>query len=440
MNNFRDSFLQRIVIYLLFALIFVACGRGGGAARPAELEPAELSYVTDLNRSQTEQALLDRFEEQHPGVTIAVSSYSDSPLGYARAGTPPDVMVLWSGSWLHDGIGEELFTDLTEVSTSPNLDMPYEEQLQAQAPGDGGRYLSPLGYHWRGLYYNVELFDELGLTPPQTWEEMIVAADTLRNNGVVPFALPASNPWAASIWFDYLNIRLNGPEFQQALNRGEILYTDERVRNVFQTWQGLLEGGYFTSDLGISDGFASAAALVRGDGETPLTQEKAAMALLAPFDFEELPQLFQNELAVFAFPIMDSSLPRGEVINDVGYVVPRGAVNRAQALEFVRYITSSEATGEIARLMSGESKFVPVDTTNRDELPDTVQQGLAIVEQAETVVLPSFWANPDSMVGPLSSEMGRFLRSARGEEANVEEMLARLEEARLNALAAGDFE
>ena len=395
-------------------------GRGAGRRAPPNWSLPSSSTLRISITRKPEQLLLEQFEALHPGVILSASAYSDSPLSYLRADTPPDVLVMWSGGWLADGIREELLTDLTDVSVPIEADMPYETQLQEQAQRDGGRYLAPIGYHWRGIYYNVELFDELGLTPPQTWAELQTIADTLQSNGVVPFALPAGNPWTASVWFDYLNMRLNGPEFHQSLIRGEVAYSDERVRNVFQTWLGLLEAGYFTSDLGISDGFSSAAALVRGDGDTALTQEKAAMTLLAPFDFEDLPALFQGELGVFPFPPMDPALPRGEVINAMGYAVPAGAANRPQALEFVRYITSSEAQVDITQLMSGEANFVPVDTTNLNDLPASVQQGLAVIEQADVVVLPSFWASPPSMTGPLINEMERFLRDARRGSANVD--------------------
>ena len=43
-----------------------------------------------------------------------------------------------------------------------------------------------------GIYYNKDLFDELGIDVPQTWEELLAAAQKIKDAGYTPFANAAA--------------------------------------------------------------------------------------------------------------------------------------------------------------------------------------------------------------------------------------------------------
>jgi ABC-type glycerol-3-phosphate transport system substrate-binding protein len=385
--------------------------------------------------------MLRQFEALHEGITFEIGTYNQSPLNYMRSDPAPDVMSIWSGTWLFDGLREGLLTDLTDIVDMPiDENVPtYQAQLQQQTMQGGRNYFTPVGYHWRGIYYNVSIFDQYGIGPPQSWEQLLDAANTLQANGVIPFVMPRQDEWLSSLWFDYLNMRINGPEFHQALINGQESYTDDRVRDVFVTWQSLFEAGYFTEDLGIGGGFESAMALVQGDANMPLTRQKAAMGLMAPFDLSEVPEIFQNELGVFAFPPFDPNMRQGEIVNAVGYVVPARAENRIQALEFLSYVSSTEIQAALGQVMGAEALFIPATMADVDQLPRVVQSGYNIAAQADIVVLPYFWASPDSMRSTMSQVIGRFVRNAYVDPVDVNDLLLELEDARLRAQQNGDF-
>ena len=46
-------------------------------------------------------------------------------------------------------------------------------------------------------------------------------------------------------WFTHINQRLNGPDFHEQLMRGEVSYTDPRVRSVFDHYAQLFEAQLF---------------------------------------------------------------------------------------------------------------------------------------------------------------------------------------------------
>ena len=126
-------------------------------------------------------------------------------------------------------------------------------------------------------------------SPPATWEEFVRICDMLLANGETPMSLAGQNPFVSSLWFDYLNMRMNGPEFHRDLVAGRVNYSDERVARVWELWISLLDRGYFNETPSSTTDLGSMTALVRGDAENSLNSQKAVMALAPQFSVGELP-------------------------------------------------------------------------------------------------------------------------------------------------------
>lgn len=60
---------------------------------------------------------------------------------------------------------------------------------------DGKIYLIPITNSVRGIIYNKELFEKLGLKKPETFSELKMVAKVLKDNGIIPFALAAKDGW-----------------------------------------------------------------------------------------------------------------------------------------------------------------------------------------------------------------------------------------------------
>jgi hypothetical protein len=52
-----------------------------------------------------------------------------------------------------------------------------------------------------GAYYNKDIFSELGLEPPKTWEEFENVIVTLKDNGVTPFVTAGQDSWPLDHYF-----------------------------------------------------------------------------------------------------------------------------------------------------------------------------------------------------------------------------------------------
>jgi ABC-type glycerol-3-phosphate transport system substrate-binding protein len=419
---------------VIFALLLAACGR---PAQPtATPQPVELRLISFGVLGPVEQALFDQFEASYPHIQINVEEYDQPPEAYLAELTPPDLLALVPGVRLNNAIDQGLVTDVTDLWQEANLDARYPAALRGLSERNGKQFIVPTSIIWNAIYYNKQVFAQYNLQPPQTWDEFVTLCDTLLGYGETPLVMSGDDTLMASLWIDYLDLRLNGVEFHRQLNNGEISYQDDRVRALFETWRSLVERGCFRENAANFDGSSSLAAVVRseevGEGAEG-SGDEAAMILTGSLFLGELSAEARAELDFFPFPVMDAALPVAEPVFAIGYVVPAAAAHRVEALAFLRFLTSDAARALLNQDITETSLYVPAFVSSEDEnLPATVRQGIALVQGADTVTSPYFLDVPDSMQGKLDDMLPRLLAGPQsGTGFDLEGLVSELEEGRL---------
>ena len=436
------------IVLTLFALIgtLAACGREpeDEFLFAPDSPPVTLTYVAPNNSlfSAPEQIAIERFQELAPSIQVDRQSYRFNVGDYLMDEQPPDVLLMWNGGQLSGAAYQGLLADVSEVWTEGNFTEAYGRRFRDISRFDGTLRFVPSGFSWSGIYYNKEVFDQFGLEPPDTWEEFIAICDTLLANGITPMSLAGQNPFISIYWFEYLNMRLNGPEFHRDLIAGRIDFLDQRVAKVWELWKSLLDRGYFVERPGSTSEMNSMTALIRGDGDSPLTWEKAVMALAPHYSLADLPPLFANELDFFQFPRIDDTQPTGEVSIVFGYVVPADALNRIEANAFVGYMGSVEAQElQLKQIGNDESNigYVPVHRDiDRELLSAAAYKGDQIVSEADEVGPPMYFFLPDSMRASFNQVL-RKLFLATSDPLDVVEIQFLLEEGRQRAIQNGEL-
>lgn len=169
---------------------------------------------------------------------------------------------------------------------------------------NGKKYALPLTQHYVAFFYNKHIFKKHNITPPTTWAGFRKACKTLKKAGVTPIALGSRERWPAQFWFDYLLLRIAGPEYRQRLMEGKASYSDPEVAEVFCQWRQLLEAGYFNPAPSLLD-WAEATALVQSG--------KAAMTLMGTWIIGLLDGKMgwkqDKDYAFFRFPAMGKEIP-----------------------------------------------------------------------------------------------------------------------------------
>lgn len=172
------------------------------------------------------------YEEANPGVTVEfvpfVSTEYNNILATGLTGEGgPDVVQLRAYGGVQPLIQAGQLMPLDgEVESLSN----FTDAILKGATGleDGRVYGVPFGVQALGAFYNKGIFDELGLSAPETWDEFIAVLDALAEAGYIPIGNPAKDTWMLPILHDAVAAsRYGGPEFEAAVLAGETDFTDE---------------------------------------------------------------------------------------------------------------------------------------------------------------------------------------------------------------------
>lgn len=422
---------------LLFCLVLGACGRT--EPPPPTPEPVTLSLITIDEEFAAEVEVIDQFETDHPHIQIKRQTYAQFPQQYLLADPPPDIMTIGPSSILISAGKQGQLTDLSDLWAQSGLYEAYPQSFRSMSEAEGKQFFLPMAYSWAGFYYNSTLFDAYGLTPPKTWDEFIIVADTLKANGIAPIALAGESPFSSAIWFGYLNSRLNGPEFHAALIRGQESYLDDRVRAVFEMWAFLISEEYFLRGSNQMSDFDALTSILNNSDGRPLTSRRAGMVLTDPLALASIPPALRTQPGFFAFPSMDPSLPMGESMLVLGYMIPSGAPHVEEAIEFLTYMSQPTIQDQLYQPSESNLSYAPVSATDASQYSDEIRQRMAVVLDADVVDVPYFLGNPPLMQLVIVNALGEFLRDAERGSVDIDAILMQLEGGRELGVGQGAF-
>lgn len=71
------------------------------------------------------------------------------------------------------------------------------------------------------LYYNRKVFDQVGVEPPKSWDDIMALVPRFNAKGIAPFSLGGQSRWTNMMWLEFLFDRIGGSEVFQAIAEGE---------------------------------------------------------------------------------------------------------------------------------------------------------------------------------------------------------------------------
>ncbi|MBN3522410.1 extracellular solute-binding protein [Paenibacillus apiarius] len=304
-----------VLVFLLVASIFTACaggtgttasgkdGSAGGSDANAPANPGggkdsgesvKLSlwhnFTGDDLRAQAMRDIIEQFKQSHPHVALDIQAIP--PDGYktrlktvAAANEMPDVFLMWPGTMTKEFHGGGLIQPINELlDGKPDWKSSFLPGSFDDFTIDGGTYSVPMGLSPTSiLYYNQAIFDKYGLQVPATWDDLMKAVATLKENKVTPIALGNKAAWLAqSSIMSSIADRVTGTEwFLKAANQDGAQFTDPGFVKALELFQGLQEAGAFQDGENSIDNtqmemmFAQGQAAMMIDGGWALTNLSA---------------------------------------------------------------------------------------------------------------------------------------------------------------------
>ncbi|MDM8527430.1 ABC transporter substrate-binding protein [Anaerolineales bacterium HSG24] len=337
------------------------------------------SYNSDPEPRAFDEKMVALFNERNPDTPLDHSvvqheDFKQAIRAYLVADPAPDVMTWFAGNRGRFFIDRGLIMDISDVWEEEGWNEDYPKGFRAMSEVDGKAYFLPSNWYWWAVFYRKSIFEEHGITPPETWDEMLTACDTLDGAGIIPITIGTKYRWTAAAWFDYINMRLNGPEFHLNLMLGNETYDDPRLKAVFMKWQELFDHKCFIDD---------AAAYSWQEAIDPLAQGDAAMYLMGQFIMDSVPDDVAEDMDFFRFPIIDPDMPIGEDAPTDGYFMSVNANNADGGKSFLRFMGGVESQ----TMMVEELGRLPVHTGVDEALFTPMQQkGLELIRGTDLVV------------------------------------------------------
>lgn len=427
----RASFQRRIAALTsaaLAATFIAACSGGDPDPTPDPADPtaaAELGGTLTLATTSDigPKLFIDDFETE-TGVTVEGTYAEAGALGeqlriQITSGTAPDLFRSAPGTAAPSAV----LTLAQEGALMDLSDQPWAQYVpESFAPLqqlDGSTYGFPtFGQAILG-FYNMDVFEEVGVEVPTTWSEFIEVLDELKAAGKVPLALGLADNYIIQFLPYALSATLvNGlePDFYDQLNAGETSFAEsEGWRQTFELFLGLIEDGYTTPQpLGMPGDPAMQSV---GNGEAAIVvMPSAASPVLAGFMTGGA-----DRMGSFAIPATDDA-SQTHVPFTPDYLVVNGDADNAEAaLAFLNFISEPERTaawaaevGAIPALTNAE----PIDNA----LNETVQPFLD--DGRTTPFANHVW--PGGQVATALMEVGQ--QAVEG-TSSVDDLLAALDEA-----------
>ncbi len=246
---------------------------------------------------------------------------------------PDDVLTWFSGYRMRFFAAQGLVGDITDVWEAGLNDQLSEGFKVASTGDDGKQYLVPFTYYCWGIHHRLSLFEENGFEVPTTMDGLMSLASDMQDAGLVPFALGNDGRWPAMGTFDQLNFRLNGYQFHVDLMAGKESWTDERVKNVFTTWETLLP---FHQEDPNGRKWEAAAELI--------VNKEAGMMVMGNFINEVFPGGDTSDIGFFPFPELNPEHGTGTIEAPLdGFLMAREPGNPEAAKELLYHFGTGVA-------------------------------------------------------------------------------------------------
>ncbi|RLD03047.1 MAG: carbohydrate ABC transporter substrate-binding protein [Chloroflexi bacterium] len=250
------------VVFMLMALVLTACGGAAPAeeAPAAEAPAAEEAPVAEEAPAAAEEepaveeapvaeaveltlgswrvddvdawdAILAAFTAENPNIIVNFDptnppDYNATLRTQLETGTAPDLFFVRSFA-----TGLELF-DAGYVASLADLPGLAENvpagAIAPWATAEGEAFAVPIAAVSHGIYYNQDLFEANGIEVPQTWEELLAAAQTLKDAGVTPFANGTKDAWDINevVMMTLIPNNVGGLDGRMAYLNGERCFND----------------------------------------------------------------------------------------------------------------------------------------------------------------------------------------------------------------------
>lgn len=298
---------------------------------------------------------------------------------------------------------------LYDLSGEPLAGVIYDN-VKATVTIDGKLLAVPIESQAWGVLYNKAIFDECGLSAPDTLSDLKTICETLKEKGHTPFMLAFQEQWVPQLMTgltlgDIVSGKLN--DWLDRMYKDEGSY--EEVREIFDVIDLIMANG---TDRAMEEGSEAGAA--------DFAMGKAAMFVQGTWAANTIMTTNPDmQLGVFALPINeDPGCTRVNLSTSTTLAVHPDSQELDLALKFANYVLDANDSSALFQSCS----FNPLATCHNYEAYSWVADASAYVAAGrayQDLVLPS----------SVTDEQGRLLQEYYVGTVTVDDIITRLDAA-----------
>lgn len=320
----------------------------GDQENQSSVKPA-FDKINELFMEKHPNIKLDyQYTGEHQTIDTAVRSNSLPDLFYVQGNKTP-MMELYVES------GALLPLDDYDLDLSQ-----YNEEAIEYGTVDGSLYTSLPGFmETQLIFYNKDIFEEYGISEPETFEEFLNIFETLKDNGVTPMAMPGKEEWGRP-WLAFSLASALANDTLVNVDNGEGDFSDPDLTKVFQTINDFAENDYFSKNFitvdtsGAQLSFTNGDAAMKADGTWNLPTYASSMDNIGAF-------YIPNDAGEKVIPLSFSNYTTYAISADTKYP--------DEAVKYLEFLSSVEAQQIIADEVGGIIPTVE-DITPSEEVED----------------------------------------------------------------------
>jgi raffinose/stachyose/melibiose transport system substrate-binding protein len=335
-------------------LAFVVAASALAASRSA-LKPAAESqtltvwdYGANPKVSNAFNSIWRQFEKTHPGVTVKRRSFGggtdfDTVFTTAMAaGKGPDI---WTGTVSSPNtrvsIKRGLVLDLTPYYCKYNWDDKLARNQIGLSTVKGRFYGVPDGIESLVVFYNKDVFRQLGVGVPKTWAQLKQIIVKAKAKGLTPISLGNIEKWPGTQWISALVANGLGAKGEENLLFGKGRWTQPAVVGALRQWVELSKMGAFPK-ASISMSF--------DEGISLFAQKKAPMFFIGSFVLAgPTAEIFTKpNVGVFLLPSWNPKVPtQATESSGNGWIVNAKTKNPALAAAALNHLLFNPASQRV---------------------------------------------------------------------------------------------
>jgi raffinose/stachyose/melibiose transport system substrate-binding protein len=395
-------------------LALAACGTAGPSPSGGAGGDGAAASIWALSGQPVEgirQDSVDAFNEAHPDQALELTffqndAYKTKIRTAIGAGQAPTLIYGWGGGTLKSYVEAGQVEDLTDwLAENPEVKDRLFPSAFGAATVDGRIYAMPYeDVTPIVLFYNKKLFEEAGVEPPETWDDLMALVEVFNAKGIAPFSLGGQSRWTSMMWLEYLFDRVGGPEVFDAIFAEEPgAWSDPAALQALEMAQDLVRADGFVK------GFGSIAADSNAD-QALLYTGKAAMMLHGGWTYGGMKNdggdfVPNGDLGWVPFPVVEGGKgdPANAVGNPAAYLSVSSAASEEAKEAALTYLAEGLSTdAEIDALISNGA--VPVVTGIEEKLASTPDAEYTTFVYELASDAPNFQQSWDQALDPAAAE------------------------------------